>query len=256
MLKGPAAKLDVVLELKDIAQGLKGHKTQINRRKLCSKCKGIGAKSAADIVKCTECNGMGVVVMRRQLGPGMIQQFQTACQKCAGAGTISKSVCGGCGGAKVVVEREDVVFDVPAGCPDGHRIILPGKSDESPKYSQPGDLYIIIHTNPHPRFTRDGPHLYATADPLTLREALLGFKRTFVNADGSKITLERTEPTQPNQVMVLEGKGLPKSGDYLGRRGTLYITLPVILPPTLTKKQRTALEAVLPSEHMSPKEDL
>jgi len=36
--------------------------------------------------KCKTCNGRGVKVMLRQLGPGMVQQMQSICPDCHGQG--------------------------------------------------------------------------------------------------------------------------------------------------------------------------
>ena len=37
--------------------------------------------------KCKTCNGRGVKVTLRQLGPGMVQQMQSICPDCHGEGT-------------------------------------------------------------------------------------------------------------------------------------------------------------------------
>jgi len=44
---------------------------------LCNKCRGTGAKDPSDIQRCTECNGQGIKITTRQLGPGFVQQMQT-----------------------------------------------------------------------------------------------------------------------------------------------------------------------------------
>ena len=44
-----------------------------------------GSKSGAT-VKCAGCQGSGMKVSIRQLGPGMIQQMQQVCPSCQGSG--------------------------------------------------------------------------------------------------------------------------------------------------------------------------
>ena len=110
-------------------------------------------------------------------------------------------------------------------------------SDESPQYGMPGDLYIVVQSKPHQRFIRDGANLYLTAEPLTLREAMLGFERTIKHLDGKSLTLKRTQVTQPNYVQVIRGAGMPVYLDS-GKRGDLFVTYPVVLPPSLDKNQR------------------
>ena len=40
-------------------------------------------------MKCASCQGSGVKVSIRQIGPGMIQQMQHVCAECKGSGTSS-----------------------------------------------------------------------------------------------------------------------------------------------------------------------
>ena len=37
-------------------------------------------------VRCNVCNGRGIKVTLRQLGPGMVQQMQSVCPECRGEG--------------------------------------------------------------------------------------------------------------------------------------------------------------------------
>ena len=39
-------------------------------------------------MRCNVCNGRGIKVTLRQLGPGMVQQMQTVCPECRGEGEI------------------------------------------------------------------------------------------------------------------------------------------------------------------------
>ena len=47
-----------------------------------------GAKTAGATQTCTSCNGQGVKITRRQIGPGMIQQMQQVCPECEGKGIV------------------------------------------------------------------------------------------------------------------------------------------------------------------------
>ena len=39
-------------------------------------------------MRCNVCNGRGIKVTLRQLGPGMVQQMQTVCPECRGEGDL------------------------------------------------------------------------------------------------------------------------------------------------------------------------
>lgn len=49
-----------------------------------------GSKSGAS-GKCLGCQGNGMKISMRRIGPGMIQQVQQACNECQGTGVESKS---------------------------------------------------------------------------------------------------------------------------------------------------------------------
>lgn len=245
--KGPPAKLDIQVDLADMYKGASEYQTTITRRKLCPKCKGLGAKDPKDVTICPDCRGSGTRIFQQHVGMGMIQQFQTRCQRCAARGKIFKTVCPNCSGQRIVIAEDTVTFDIPPGAPEGFRTQLEGMSDENPQYETPGDLYIIVHSKPHQRFIRDGPNLYLTAEPLTLREAMLGFQRTIKHLDGKPFTLKRTQVTQPNYVQVIRDAGMPVYLDS-SKRGDLFVTYPVVLPPSINKAQRQSFEQLLKEE--------
>ncbi|KAF9601420.1 hypothetical protein IFM89_019853 [Coptis chinensis] len=63
--------------LEDLYNGT-SKKLSLSRNVLYSKCNGKGSKSGASMT-CSSCQGSGMKVSMRQLGPGMIQQMQHPC---------------------------------------------------------------------------------------------------------------------------------------------------------------------------------
>src|SRR5262249_36758667 len=96
-----------------------------------------GSKSGASM-KCSGCQGSGMKVSIRHLGPSMIQQMQHPCNECKGTGeTINdKDRCPQCKGEKVVQEKKVLEVIVEKGMENGQRITFPGEADEavSPDY--------------------------------------------------------------------------------------------------------------------------
>ena len=94
----------------------------------CSK----GSKSGASM-KCPVCQGSGMKISIRQLGPSMIQQMQHPCNECKGTGeTINdKDRCTQCKGEKVVQEKKVLEVVVEKGMQNGQRITFPGEADEA-----------------------------------------------------------------------------------------------------------------------------
>jgi hypothetical protein len=76
-------KVKVRTTLKDLYMG-KEYEFTYTRSAMCPHCRGSGADSYEDITNCKKCNGQGVIMETRQIGPGFIQQFQRECPKCGG----------------------------------------------------------------------------------------------------------------------------------------------------------------------------
>lgn len=95
-------------------------------------CFSKGSKSGASM-KCSGCQGSGMKVTIRQLGPGMIQQMQHPCNECKGTGeTINdKDRCPQCKGEKVVQEKKVLDVHVEKGMQNGQKITFPGEADEA-----------------------------------------------------------------------------------------------------------------------------
>ena len=60
----------------------------------------------------------------------------------------------------------------------------------------------------HQRFERKGNDLYTTLT-LTLEEALLGFNKEIDHLDDHIVTIEKTRVTQPGEIEVIKGEGMP-----------------------------------------------
>lgn len=91
-----------------------------------------GSKSGASMT-CPGCQGTGMKVTIRQLGPSMIQQMQQQCNDCKGTGeTINdKDRCPQCKGDKVVPEKKVLEVVVEKGMQNGQKITFPGEADEA-----------------------------------------------------------------------------------------------------------------------------
>jgi len=91
-----------------------------------------GSKSGAS-TKCAGCQGTGMKVSIRHLGPSMIQQMQHACNECKGTGEINndRDRCPQCKGEKVVQEKKVLDVVVEKGMQNGQKITFPGEADEA-----------------------------------------------------------------------------------------------------------------------------
>ncbi|GAV64641.1 DnaJ domain-containing protein/DnaJ_CXXCXGXG domain-containing protein/DnaJ_C domain-containing protein [Cephalotus follicularis] len=231
-------------------------KLSLSRNVICSKCNGKGSKSGASM-KCSGCQGTGMKVSIRQLGPSMIQQMQHACNECKGTGeTISdKDRCTQCKGEKVVSEKKVLEVIVEKGMHNGQKITFPGEADEAPE-TITGDIVFVLQQKEHTKFLRKGDDLIVE-HTLSLTEALCGFQFALTHLDGRQLLIK----TNPGEVVKPDSyKGINDEGMPIYQRpfmkGKLYIHFTVDFPDFLSPDQVKALEAFLPPRPSSQLTDM
>jgi DnaJ-class molecular chaperone len=130
---------------------------------------------------------------------------------------------------------------IPAGVKDGSRVRAAGEGEAGSNGGLSGDLYLRVHTRPHPVFERKGDDLHASvAVPVTT--VVLGGEAQVPTITGS-VRLKIPEATQSGQIFRLKGHGMPLVGKS-DQRGDLYATIDVQLPRSLSKEQREHYEAL------------
>ena len=202
----------------------------------CARCGATGAEPGTGSRTCTTCGGGGVV---RRVSQNLFGQFvqQRTCPDCDGSGETLEAPCADCGGEGRIVESRRLEIDVPAGIRDGQRIRVRGGGHAGFRGGDRGDAFVLVRVRPDPRFVRDGDDLH-TAVRLTMTEAALG-TTVRVSAPGGELDVAVEPGTQPGEVRVVQGQGMPS---LQGRRGSLYVRLDVAVPTKLTDDQRLLLE--------------
>ncbi|KMT04963.1 hypothetical protein BVRB_7g171270 [Beta vulgaris subsp. vulgaris] len=233
------------VSLEDLFMGT-SKKLSLSRNVLCSKCSGKGSKSGAS-TKCSGCQGTGMKVSIRQLGPGMIQQMQHPCNECKGTGeTINdKDRCAQCKGEKVVQEKKVLEVNVEKGMLHGQKITFPGEADEAPD-TVTGDIVFVLQQKEHPKFKRKGEDLFYE-HTLSLTESLCGFRFVLTHLDGRQLLIKSNpgEVIKPDQFKAIDDEGMPiYQRPFM--KGKMYIHFTVEFPDSLNPDQVKALEAILP----------
>jgi molecular chaperone DnaJ len=102
----------------------------------------------------------------------------------------------------------------------------------------PGDLLVRIHVKPHPLFERleDGHILYNLN--LKFTDLALGTDIVVPTLD-DKEKLGIPAGTQPNTILKIKNKGLPRYGAY--GRGDLLARINIKIPTKLNDTQRSLL---------------
>ncbi|OLY82274.1 DnaJ-like protein [Smittium mucronatum] len=238
---GPAIKLDFPASLEELYRGREVD-LDVSKQKLCPHCGGTGAESSDDISTCDDCNGSGMKVVERVLGPGFIQRMQTTCQKCHGAGKVTKKKCHICSGKKVVRGSDQISFDITPGTPNGHSITVEDEADEYPD-KETGPVIFIVTETPHRLFSRVKNNLHMDVQ-ISLLESLTGFTRKFKHLNGKTIELVHEGITPNGFVEEKKGLGMPLFNDP-EVFGSLFVKYFVQFPKSLSKKASDSIIEIL-----------
>lgn len=248
--RGPQKGEDIVHTIKVSLEDMYTGKTvrlAISRSKPCQECEGRGGKPGAEKT-CSDCNGRGMRVSLRQIGQGMVQQIQAACQTCKGQGTKmdERDKCKSCKGSKVYKDRKVLEVNIEKGMQHGTKIKFSGEADEIPG-TYPGDVVIALQLKDHDVFKRKGADLLVEAE-LTLAEALCGFTKTITHLDGRiiKIEVPAGVVTKHGDLRQVKNEGMPQHGNIFNKGG-LFMHFSINFPKNLPPAQVEALKKVLPT---------
>ena len=127
-----------------------------------------------------------------------------------------------------------LTVDVPAGIATGQRIRVAGRGHAGERGGPPGDLYVQIAVKEDSRFMRDGDDLLTVVD-VSAPRAAVGTKVEVPTLEGP-FEIEIPAGTQPNETIVLKGRGMPS---LRGRRpGDIRVVVNVVIPRHLKREQR------------------
>jgi molecular chaperone DnaJ len=202
----------------------------------CDRCGGNGAEPGSEITTCPTCEGSGRLQQVTRSVFGEFVRTQT-CPTCSGSGRRIEQACTECRGAGRVVAERTLTVEVPPGIHHGQRIRMGGEGHAGLVGGQAGDVYVEVRIRPDERFVREGDDIYTTVD-LTFTQAALGTTLPIPTLDGEE-ELELSPGTQPGEIVVLRGKGMPV---LQGRgRGDQRVLVNVRVPRRLDDEQRRLL---------------
>ena len=193
-----------------------------------------------EIINCSQCGGKGIIIQVRQFRPGMIQQIQTTCPKCNGAGKSCNHI----------KQNKIVEIMVKKGVYHDESITLSEMGDENID-SIPGDIIFTIIESNHNRFNRKKNDLLTKKD-ITLSQALHGIEFTLTTLDDRTITIKLPDDCiikppnisleagdlsfEPPHVFVIvnEGMPIPNGTGNETKYGNLFIIFNIIFPNSIS----------------------
>jgi molecular chaperone DnaJ len=217
----------------------------ITRQDVCSNCHGNGVIEQPGV--CPQCKGKGTIEQSANR-----MKFNVTCPRCHGTGK-NVSACPVCHGEGVVARAEPLEVRIKPGTRDGQRIRIPAKGNAGQHGGQPGDLYVIIRTESHPIFRREGDDIRIIV-PVTATEAALGAKIEVPTIDGRAL-LKVPPGTQSGQKLRLREKGVP-SATKEGVRGDEIVEVKVTVPMPRDEKTKELLRELAKLNPEDPRAEL
>jgi molecular chaperone DnaJ len=210
----------------------------LEKQDVCKTCGGNGAAPGSKVVTCPKCHGQGQIRTQRRTIFGTVAS-SVSCDRCQGMGKIPEVACKTCGGDGVLRQEKTIMVKIPIGIDNGQRVRVAGEGEAGYRGSSHGDLYLVVKVSPSKEFARDGFTLLKEL-PVSFTQAALGAKIILKTLDGD-IELKIPVGTQSGTVLKVKGKGVPHINEP-SRRGDLLITVRVIVPQKLSKKEKELLK--------------
>ncbi|MEY7974830.1 DnaJ C-terminal domain-containing protein [Streptomyces pilosus] len=139
--------------------------------------------------------------------------------------------------------------EVPPGVTDGQRIRLAGEGGRGSGDASAGDLYLRVRIQPHPRFRLDGRDVHVQL-PVTPWEAALGATVPVPTPGGGTAKVTVPAGSSSGRRLRLRGEGMPNPR---GANGDLYAELRIMVPPSLSDRERELFEELAVTSAYDPR---
>jgi len=231
--RGQDIQVDIELSFRDSVFGVDKNIT-LTKSSACGRCGGNGAEPGSSMNTCRTCDGAGIEIATERTILGVMQRKRT-CSTCHGIGEVPKKSCSTCNGEGIEKRQRTLEIKIPSGVENGSILRVRGEG-EAIKHGQAGDLFVRIHVKSDPRFKREGADIFSKAK-VGFTQAALGDTIEIETIDG-KVELTIPAGTQSGTEFRLKGKGVQMSRG----RGDQFVTVQVITPKKLDRKQKKLLE--------------
>lgn len=163
-------------------------------------------------------------------------QVPETCTTCEGTGRLAGVTCPTCQGVGSTIRAKRLEVKVPPGVDTGSRVRVAGQGHPGSGAAN-GDMILLVTVRPHDRFERKGADLWVDV-PVPLTDAVLGGEVSVPTLKGTRLALRIPGGTQNGRAIRLAGQGMPRAGGA----GDLYARVKVVLPTTLSDRERQLFE--------------
>jgi curved DNA-binding protein len=131
---------------------------------------------------------------------------------------------------------------------DGQRIRLAGQGGRGSGNAAPGDLYLVVRIKPHPRYKLSGRDIHVEL-PVSPWEAALGATIP-VQTLGGEVKVRVSPGSSSGRRLRLRGEGMPNPR---GEPGDLYAEVRVLVPKTVSRRERELFEELATISDFDPR---
>lgn len=146
-------------------------------------------------------------------------------------------------------EAAKLSVSVPAGVRENQRLKLNGEGDTPTGGGAPGDLFVIIHLEEHPIFTRSDSDLLLDL-PISYLDAILGTSVEIPTLTG-KVALKVPAGTHSGQLFRMKSKGFAKLGGF--GSGDMIVKVLVDTPERLSSQEKDLIQKLSQSAEDTPR---
>jgi molecular chaperone DnaJ len=228
---GADLRYDLNISFEEAAFGTEVE-VEVPKTEDCSTCKGTGAAPGTSRSECASCHGTGQISHSQ----GFLT-ISTTCHHCGGEGSFITDPCKQCRGTGKAKDKKKIHLTIPGGVDTGSRLRVQGEGETGLHGGPPGDLYVVLHVEPHEFFEREGDDIYCQI-PISFPQAALGTRVEVPTLEGER-PLEIPPGTNSGEVFRIRHGGV-KHLRGTGR-GDQIIQIVVKTPPHLTERQRELL---------------
>lgn len=228
----PVQEVRVKLKLSDIYNGLNKN-IDISIDDMCQGCEGSGSKTKSRVT-CEACQGRGIRVSIRQIGPGMISQQQEACRVCNQKGTTinPKDICQICSGKCTISSKLNKTINITKNFDYESVMLIKNAGNFDPESKFKADINITFKISDLDKYSFDisNKHDLVFTHNINISDALCGYNMYWdSHPDGNKYLFKINEVIKDNDIKFIKNLGLPNDNKK-GTRGKLYIKFKYIYP--------------------------
>ncbi len=236
--RGADIQVDVSISFDEMVHGAK-RTIRLRKQARCDVCDGSGGAPGAKQEICSDCQGKGSIMKSVNTILGTFAQ-SVACERCHARGKIFSENCRSCRGDGRMEKEVSREISIPEGIENGQALSIAGEGAAGERGASAGDLYVVVHVEPHPELVRRGDDIISEKR-LRFDQFALGDKVPVQTIEG-EVSMKIPAGTQPGEVFRIRGKGVPKLGRF--GRGDHLVKTTIDIPKHLSREEKEHIEAL------------